>query len=170
MTGISIKPISVPGTERIVRCAFDYARGKRRKVTAVHKANIMKHTDGLFLATRDPDRQGLSGHRVRRADRRQHVHAADAEAGTVRRAGPAEPVRRHPQRSGGRTGRRLGRGARSEHRAERCGFRGHARQRSQVQGAEQGQPDGGDLVRHVDAAAPGRGRGGRPLGSKPSRR
>ncbi|MEN6365722.1 MAG: isocitrate/isopropylmalate dehydrogenase family protein [Thermoguttaceae bacterium] len=51
-TGISIKPISVSGTERIVRCAFEYARQNgRRKVTAVHKANIMKHTDGLFLAT-----------------------------------------------------------------------------------------------------------------------
>jgi isocitrate dehydrogenase (NAD+) len=51
-TGISIKPISVPGTERIVRYAFEYARANgRRKVTAVHKANIMKHTDGLFLAT-----------------------------------------------------------------------------------------------------------------------
>ena len=49
-TGISIKPISVSGTERIVRAAFDYAReNKRKKVTAVHKANIMKHTDGLFL-------------------------------------------------------------------------------------------------------------------------
>ncbi len=52
VTGVSIKPISVPGTERIVRCAFDYARSNgRKKVTAVHKANIMKHTDGLFLAT-----------------------------------------------------------------------------------------------------------------------
>jgi isocitrate dehydrogenase (NAD+) len=51
-TGISIKPISVSGTEQIVRCAFDYARENgRRKVTAVHKANIMKYTDGLFLAT-----------------------------------------------------------------------------------------------------------------------
>jgi isocitrate dehydrogenase (NAD+) len=51
-TGISIKPISISGTERIVRCAFEYARDNvRRKVTAVHKANIMKHTDGLFLAT-----------------------------------------------------------------------------------------------------------------------
>ncbi|GHT23023.1 isocitrate dehydrogenase [Planctomycetales bacterium] len=49
-TGISIKPISVSGTERIVKAAFDYAReNNRRKVTAVHKANIMKHTDGLFL-------------------------------------------------------------------------------------------------------------------------
>lgn len=51
-TGVSIKPISVTGTERIVRFAFDYARQNgRKKVTAVHKANIMKHTDGLYLAT-----------------------------------------------------------------------------------------------------------------------
>ncbi len=51
-TGISIKPISVSGTERIVRCGFEYARENgRKKVTAVHKANIMKHSDGLFLAT-----------------------------------------------------------------------------------------------------------------------
>jgi len=50
--GISIKPISAWGTERIVRFAFDYARSYgRTKVTAVHKANIMKFTDGLFLET-----------------------------------------------------------------------------------------------------------------------
>ena len=49
-TGISIKPISVSGTERIVRYAFDYARKNgRKKVTCVHKANIMKYTDGLWL-------------------------------------------------------------------------------------------------------------------------
>src|SRR5919197_1429350 len=51
-SGISIKPISVSGTQRIVRFAFEYAkRYGRRKVTAVHKANIMKFTDGLFLQT-----------------------------------------------------------------------------------------------------------------------
>jgi isocitrate dehydrogenase (NAD+) len=50
-SGLSIKPISISGTQRIVEFAFDYARrNHRRKVTAVHKANIMKHTDGLFLA------------------------------------------------------------------------------------------------------------------------
>jgi len=50
-SGLSIKPISVSGSQRIMEFAFDYARkNKRRKVTAVHKANIMKHTDGLFLA------------------------------------------------------------------------------------------------------------------------
>jgi isocitrate dehydrogenase (NAD+) len=49
-SGISIKPISVEGTERIVRFAFEYARkNDRKKVTSVHKANIMKFSDGLFL-------------------------------------------------------------------------------------------------------------------------
>jgi isocitrate dehydrogenase (NAD+) len=51
-TGVSIKPISRSGTERIVRCALDYARKHgRKKVTAVHKANIMKYSDGLYLQT-----------------------------------------------------------------------------------------------------------------------
>ncbi|MCL2615894.1 MAG: isocitrate/isopropylmalate dehydrogenase family protein [Dehalococcoidia bacterium] len=50
-SGISIKPLSEFGCRRIVRFAFEYARAnKRRKVTAVHKANIMKFSDGLFLA------------------------------------------------------------------------------------------------------------------------
>ena len=49
-SGISIKPISVTGTRRIVKFAFEYARkNKRKKVTSVHKANIMKYTDGLWL-------------------------------------------------------------------------------------------------------------------------
>ncbi len=61
-SGISIKPISEAGTRRVVQFAFDYARQNgRRKVTSVHKANIMKHTDGLLLevsrqvATEYPD-------------------------------------------------------------------------------------------------------------------
>ena len=49
-SGISLKPISITGTQRIVRYAFDYAIANgRKKVTAVHKANILKHSDGLFL-------------------------------------------------------------------------------------------------------------------------
>jgi len=49
--GYSIKTISEFGTRRIVKYAFDYARKyKRKKVTAVSKANIMKFTDGLFLS------------------------------------------------------------------------------------------------------------------------
>ncbi|HEY7667018.1 MAG TPA: isocitrate/isopropylmalate family dehydrogenase [Actinomycetota bacterium] len=49
-SGVSIKTISREGSERIVRYAFDLARARgRRLVTASHKANIMKVTDGLFL-------------------------------------------------------------------------------------------------------------------------
>ena len=49
-TGISIKPISVENSERIIRFGFEYAKkNRRKKVTVVHKANIMKYSDGLFL-------------------------------------------------------------------------------------------------------------------------
>jgi isocitrate dehydrogenase (NAD+) len=51
-SAISIKPISAEGSRRIVKFAFEYALANgRKKVTAVHKANIMKYTDGLFLET-----------------------------------------------------------------------------------------------------------------------
>jgi isocitrate dehydrogenase (NAD+) len=49
-SGISIKPISIEGSRRIVQYAFDYAKKhNRKKITSVHKANILKHSDGLFL-------------------------------------------------------------------------------------------------------------------------
>jgi isocitrate dehydrogenase (NAD+) len=49
-SGLSIKAISQGASERIARFAFDHARSRgRSKVTAGHKANIMKVTDGLFL-------------------------------------------------------------------------------------------------------------------------
>ncbi len=51
-SAISIKPISEFATRRIVKFAFEYAiKNNRKKVTAVHKANIQKCTDGLFLET-----------------------------------------------------------------------------------------------------------------------
>lgn len=50
-SGFSIKMLSETGSRRIVKFAFEYARAyKRQKVTAIHKANIMKFSDGLFLA------------------------------------------------------------------------------------------------------------------------
>ncbi|MDO9264055.1 MAG: isocitrate/isopropylmalate dehydrogenase family protein [Desulfosalsimonadaceae bacterium] len=49
-TGISIKPISISGSERIVTFAFEYAKKYgRKKVTGIDKANIMKLSDGLFM-------------------------------------------------------------------------------------------------------------------------
>jgi len=51
-SGISIKPISESASRRIVKFAFEYAlKNKRKKVTCIHKANIMKYSDGLFLDT-----------------------------------------------------------------------------------------------------------------------
>ncbi len=51
-TAISIKPISDFGSRRIAEFAFNYAlKHKRKKITCIHKANIMKYTDGLFLST-----------------------------------------------------------------------------------------------------------------------
>lgn len=48
---VSLKPISESGSERIIRYAFEYAvKNQRKKVTLVHKANIMKFSDGLFLS------------------------------------------------------------------------------------------------------------------------
>ncbi len=63
----SIKIITRKGSERIARFAFEYARRHgRRKVTAVHKANIMKCTDGLFLR----GRPARSPRRTRRSSSR----------------------------------------------------------------------------------------------------
>ncbi len=48
--GIGLKPVSVEGTERLVRAAIQYALDNRRKnVTLVHKGNIMKYTEGAFM-------------------------------------------------------------------------------------------------------------------------
>ncbi len=66
--GIGIKPVSRPGSERLIRAAFEYAvRQKRKSVTLVHKGNIMKYTEGAFrdwgydLAKREFDAVEIDG-------------------------------------------------------------------------------------------------------------
>ncbi len=60
-SALAIKAISVEGSRRIVKFAFEYARANgRRKVTAVHKANIMKFADGLFLRVAGEVAKGYS--------------------------------------------------------------------------------------------------------------
>jgi isocitrate dehydrogenase (NAD+) len=55
-SGLSVKPISVSGTRRIVRFAFEYARSNgRKKVTVGHKANVMRFSDGIFLTTAEEE-------------------------------------------------------------------------------------------------------------------
>ena len=61
-SAIGIKPISISASKRIVKFAFDYAvKNRRKKVTAVHKANIMKLTDGLFLKVAKDVAEGYKG-------------------------------------------------------------------------------------------------------------
>ena len=162
-SGISIKPISETGTRQIVQFAFDYARRNgRRKVTAIHKANIMKFTDGLFLhvaedvAAENGDIEfeerivdNLSMQLVQRPEEYDVLVlpnlygdiVSDLCAGLI--GGPRP-----------RAGSQL--------RRERGGLRTDARLRPEVQGPEQGQPDGDDALRHADAPPPRRGCGGRP--------
>jgi len=61
-SGLTIKPISRFASERITRFAFEYAlKNNRKKITCVHKANIMKFTDGLFLKTARGVAQSFTG-------------------------------------------------------------------------------------------------------------
>ncbi len=166
-SGISIKPISVFGSERIVESAFKYAEDNgRKKVTAAHKANIMKFSDGLFLevarsvAERHPDIEfedriidNLCNQLVSRPEEYDVIVlpnlygdiVSDLGAGPDRRAGP---------------------GAGSQHRHRRRDLRGHPRLGAQVQGPEQGQPHGADAVRRAAAAPPGRDRRRRAAGER----
>jgi isocitrate dehydrogenase (NAD+) len=60
--GVTLKPISVAGTRRVVRFAFDYAKANRReRITLGHKATIMPTSDGLFLRTAEEDRIDRDG-------------------------------------------------------------------------------------------------------------
>ncbi len=69
-SALSLKPISEYASERIVRFAFEYAKQHgRRKVTAVHKANIMKYTDGLFLAVARRVAEDYAGEGIEFEDR-----------------------------------------------------------------------------------------------------
>ena len=114
----SIKIITRAASERIARYAFDYAVANgRHKVTAVHKANIMKLSDGLFLESCRTVAEDYAG-RVEFEDRivdnmcMQLVQKPELYDVLV----AAQPVRRHRQRPG-RGPRRWSRcRARREHR------------------------------------------------------
>ncbi len=168
--GISIKPISVFGSDRIVEAAFSTPRTTAAsKVTAAHKANIMKFSDGLFLETARKVAERHPGHRVRGPDHRQPLQPARLAPRGVRRDRAAEPLRRHRLRPRRRADRRAGVRPRRQHRHRGRDVRGDPRLGAEVQGAEQGQPDRADALRRADAAPPRRGRcrrqdGGRDRG------
>ena len=64
-SGITIKAISITGTRRIVKYAFEYARKHgRKKVTSVHKANILKFTRRAVSRSQPRSCQGIPRHRI----------------------------------------------------------------------------------------------------------
>ena len=96
----SLKIITEKASTRISRFAFDYARThKRKKIHAIHKANIMKLSDGLFIRCSRNISKEYPGDHLRRAHRRQHLHAAGDESLPVRHAAAGESLRRHHLRS-----------------------------------------------------------------------
>ena len=166
-SGISIKPISVFGSDRIVESAFRYAEENgRKKVTAAHKANIMKFSDGLFLevarqvAERHPDIEfedriidNLCNQLVSRPEEYDVIVLPNLYGDIVLGPRRGDDRRAWPR-------------ARGEHRHDRRHLRGDARLGAEVQGPEQGQPDRPDALRRADAAPPERDRGGRPHGAR----
>ena len=130
------------GSDRIVESAFRYAEENgRKKVTAAHKANIMKFSDGLFLdvarqvAERHPDIEfedriidNLCNQLVSRPEEYDVIVLPNLYGDIVSDLGAGM--------IGG-----LGLAPGRQHRHDRRDLRGHARLRAQVQGPEQGQPD-----------------------------
>jgi isocitrate/isopropylmalate dehydrogenase len=112
-TGINTRA----GSRRLLEYAFEHAVVTgRKKVSIVHKANIMKALTGIFLETglelyeKPVQRQVRARNRHRRCLRDE----AGAQPLAVRHAGHDQPVRRHPVRPGGRAGGRPGHGARCQ--------------------------------------------------------
>ena len=160
--GISVKPISVFGSERIVESAFDYAeKNGRKKVTAAHKANIMKFSDGLFLETarkvaeKHPDIEfedriidNLCNQLVSRPEEYDVIVLPNLYGDIVSDLG-----------AGLIGGLGLAPGAQHRHRGR--DVRGDPRLGAEVQGPEQGQPDRAHAVGRTDAEAPRGDRGRR---------
>ena len=130
-----------------MRFAFDYAvENDRTKVTAVHKANIMKHTDGLWLAVATevakeyPDIEfeerivdNMCMQLVQKPELYDVIVLPNLYGDILSDLG-AGPGRR--------PGRRAGR----QHRHARGPLRAHPRQRAEVHRAQQGQPDRDDAL------------------------
>ena len=155
----SLKIITEKASTRIARFAFEYARkAGRKKVTAIHKANIMKLSDGLFLnCARAVSHEYLDiAYDERIVDAACMHLVMHPEKFDVLRA--AEPVRRHRVGPVRRPGRRARRRAGREHRRGCGGVRGGARQRAGHRRQEPGEPDGAAALGADDARAHRRAR------------
>ena len=158
----SIKVITARASRRIAKFAFEYARAHRRKsVTAIHKANIMKLSDGLFLKCA----RTVSNNYKEIRYQEQIVDAACmrlvTHAGIVRRAAAGKSVRRYRFGLVRGAGRRIGTGAGRELRRQGRDLRGSPRHGAGYRGQRRRQSDCDDPVECDDARLPGASRGRR---------
>ena len=131
------------GSRRIAEFAFEYAlRNGRKKVTIVHKANVLKALTGVFLETAREVAKQYEG-RVAMDDRIVDACAMQlvTEPLAVRRDRHDQSVRRHPVRPGRGPRRRAGPGAGREHRRPRRDLRGGARLGARHRRQGDRQPD-----------------------------
>ena len=161
-SGISVKPISVTASQDIVRYAFEYAlKHGRKKVTAAHKANIMKYSDGLFLRVAREVAKEYEG-RVDFDDR-----IIDAFCMNMVTDPSQFDVVVFPNLYGDSGPcRRLGYCPGCEYRQRICRVRGGSWLCSQYRGAEQGEPHGGDSLCRDDARPSRRARSCGPYSSR----
>ena len=159
----SIKIITRAASERIARFAFDYAVANgRRKVTAVHKANIMKLSDGLFLEscrTVAADYEGGSSSRTASSTTCACSSSRSPTCTTCSSCRTCTATSSATSAAGLVGG--LGVAPGGEHRDRGGGLRAGPRLGAQVRRPEQGQPDRADPVRRADAPPPRRAGGGR---------
>ena len=157
----SIKVITEKGSTRIARFAFEYARKHgRKKIHAIHKANIMKLSDGLFLRCARQVAEEFPGiaygeHLIDNTCMQLVMNPYQYDTLLLE-----ESLRRHCERPVRRPGGRAGAGAGSEPGRGLRDLRGGARLGARHRGQGRGQPHGAVAVGDPDAAAPGRdGRG-----------
>ena len=169
--GISIKPISVFGSERIVRYAFDYAvthgykQGRRRAQGEHHEVLRRPVPRGRAQVAEDYPAIDFEDCIIDNL-----CNQLDHVPGGLRGHRAAEPLRRHrlgPLRC---DDRRAGRGGRGEHRHGGRGLRGDARIVADVRWVKPHEPDGADAVGRLHARPPEGDRRGARAWSTRSRR
>ena len=168
-TGINTRQ----GCRRLLQFAFEHAIATgRKKVTVVHKANIMKALTGIFLETAQQMHEStLPGpHRDGDHDRRRVRDEARARPVALRRRRHHQPVRRHPVRPRRRPGRRARHGAGRQHRRRRGHLRGRARLGAGHRRQGHRQPDGADAGGRDDARPRASSPTWRPACAEPSKR
>ena len=165
--GISIKPITAFNTARIVKFAFDYARQNgRKRVTAITKANIMKHTDGYFYSIARKVAEGY-------ADIQYDEYLIDALCMQLVRNPDQYDVLVLPNLYGDIISdlgagayRRTGSSPGSQPRRRNSRLRTDPRIGAPLRGPEQDQPHGADALRSAYVAPHRRGRRRRPDGER----